>query len=166
MIIIGIDPGYAIVGVGVIEYKGNKFRPIECDAITTHSSMPSSMRLKVIYDRINEFLEKYKPDAVAIEELFFNTNAKTAILVAQARGVLVVSATNRGIPVYEYTPLQIKQAVTGYGRADKNQIQQMVKMLLNLNAIPRPDDAADALAVAICHAHSGKINETFGLNKL
>lgn len=166
MIIIGIDPGYAIVGVGVIEYKGNKFRPIEYNAITTHSSMASSLRLKIIYDEICEYLDKYKPDAVAIEELFFNTNAKTAILVAQARGVLVVAATNRGIPVYEYTPLQIKQAVTGYGRADKSQIQQMVKMLLNLNAIPKPDDAADALAVAICHAHSGKINEEFGLNRL
>lgn len=166
MIIIGIDPGYAIVGVGVIEYKGNKFRPIEYNAITTEPSMASSLRLKWIYDEICIYLDKYKPDAVAIEELFFNTNAKTAILVAQARGVLVVAATNRGIPVYEYTPLQIKQAVTGYGRAEKGQIQQMVKMLLNLNVIPKPDDAADALAVAICHAHSGKINETFGINRL
>lgn len=166
VIIIGIDPGYAIVGVGVIEYKGNKFRPIEYNAITTHASMAPSLRLKWIYDEIGMYLDKYKPDAVAVEELFFNTNAKTAILVAQARGVLVVSATNRDIPVYEYTPLQIKQAVTGYGRADKQQIQQMVKMLLNLNAIPKPDDAADALAVAICHAHSGNINEKFGLNRL
>lgn len=166
MIIIGIDPGYAIVGVGVVEYRGNNFRPIEYNAITTHASMPSSERLKVIYDEIGAYLDKYKPDAVAIEELFFNTNAKTAILVAQARGVLVVSATIRGIPIYEYTPLQIKQAVTGYGRADKQQIQQMVKMLLNLNAIPKPDDAADALAVAICHAHSGGINDKLGLNRL
>lgn len=166
MIILGIDPGYAIVGIGVIEYTANKFRPLEYDAITTTAHTPTSLRLKTIYDKINEYLKKYKPDAVAVEELFFNNNAKTAISVAQARGVLVVSATNLGIPVYEYTPLQIKQAVTGYGRADKNQIQQMVKMLLNLKMIPKPDDAADALAVAICHAHSGKMNDKFGLNKL
>ncbi len=166
MIILGIDPGYAIVGIGVIEYVGNKFRPIEYSAITTNAHTPTSLRLKTIYDEINKFLDKYKPDAIAIEELFFNSNAKTAIAVAQARGVLIVAATNRGIPIYEYTPLQIKQAVTGYGRADKNQVQQMVKMLLNLNAIPKPDDAADALAVAICHAHSGAMNDRLGLNKL
>ncbi len=166
VIIIGIDPGYAIVGIGVIEYTGNKFRPLEYNAITTHASMATSLRLRKIYEEINFYLDKYKPDAVAIEELFFNTNAKTAIAVAQARGVLVVSVTNRDIPIYEYTPLQIKQAVTGYGRADKGQIQQMVKMLLNLNAIPKPDDAADALAVAICHAHSSGINDRLGTNRL
>lgn len=166
MIIIGIDPGYAIVGVGVIEYKGNKFRILEYSAITTHSSMAQSLRLKKIYEEINIFLNKYKPDAVAMEELFFNTNAKTAIMVAQARGVLLVSAVNMGIPVYEYTPLQIKQAVTGYGRADKQQVQSMVKMLLNLQQIPKPDDAADALAVAICHAHSNTINERLGTNRI
>lgn len=166
MIILGIDPGYAIVGIGVIEYKGNKFRTLEYNAITTSAHTLTSQRLKKIYDEINMFLDKYKPDAVAIEELFFNNNAKTAIAVAQARGVLVVSCANKGVPIYEYTPLQIKQAVTGYGRADKNQIQQMVKMLLNLNAIPKPDDAADALAVAICHAHSGGMNDKFGLGVL
>lgn len=166
MIILGIDPGYAIVGVGIIEYSGNKFRPIAYDAITTHANMATSLRLKTIYDDINYCIDKYKPDAVAIEELFFNNNAKTAIAVAQARGVLVVSATNKNIPIYEYTPLQIKQAVAGYGRADKNQVQQMVKMLLNLNAIPKPDDAADALAVAICHAHSSGINDKLGTNRL
>ena len=166
MIILGIDPGYAIVGVGIVEYKGNKFRPIAYDAITTHAKYATTLRLKTIYDDINFCLEKYKPDAVAIEELFFNNNAKTAIAVAQARGVLVVSATNRGIPVYEYTPLQIKQAVAGYGKADKRQVQQMVKMLLNLDAIPKPDDAADALAVAICHAHSSRMNEELGTNRL
>lgn len=166
MIILGIDPGYAIVGIGVIEYTGNKFRPVAYDVITTHAKMATTLRLKNIYDDINFCFEKYKPDAVAIEELFFNNNAKTAIAVAQARGVLVVSATNRGIPVYEYTPLQIKQAVAGYGRADKTQVQQMVKMLLNLNTIPKPDDAADALAIAICHAHSSKMNEELGTNRL
>ena len=159
MIILGIDPGYAIVGIGVIEYVGNKFRPIEYNAITTEAHTPTSLRLKTLYDEINIFIDKYKPDAIAIEELFFNSNAKTAILVAQARGVLIVAATNKGIPIFEYTPLQIKQAVTGYGRADKNQVQQMVKMLLNLNAIPKPDDAADALAVAITHSQT---NQTLG----
>ncbi|MBO5059452.1 MAG: crossover junction endodeoxyribonuclease RuvC [Clostridia bacterium] len=166
MIILGIDPGYAIVGIGVLEYKGNKFRPIEYNAITTHSSMITSLRLKKIKEEIQEYLHKYKPDAVAIEELFFNNNAKTAIAVAQARGVMVAEAASMDIPIYEYTPLQIKQAVTGYGRAEKGQIQQMVKMLLNLNAIPKPDDAADALAVAICHAHSAKISDEFGENRL
>ena len=166
MTILGIDPGYAIVGIGVIEYIGNKFKVLEYNAITTNAHTLTSLRLKTIYDEINRFIEKYKPDAVAIEELFFNNNAKTAIAVAQARGVLILSATDKGIPIYEYTPLQIKQSVTGYGRADKNQIQQMVKMILNLNVIPKPDDAADALAVAICHANSGTMNEKLGLNLL
>lgn len=166
MIILGIDPGYAIVGIGVLEYKGNRFRPMEYNAITTKASEMTSVRLKKIKDEIQEYLHKYKPDAVAIEELFFNNNAKTAIAVAQARGVLVAEAASLSIPIYEYTPLQIKQAVTGYGRADKAQMQQMVKMLLNLNAIPKPDDAADALAVAICHAHSAKINDELGVNRL
>lgn len=166
MIILGIDPGYAIVGIGVLEYKGNKFRPIEYNAITTNASSITSLRLKKIKEEIQEYLHKYKPDAVAIEELFFNNNAKTAIAVAQARGVLVAEVASKNIPIYEYTPLQIKQAVTGYGRADKGQMQQMVKMLLNLNAIPKPDDAADALAVAICHAHSSRINDELGVNRL
>ena len=166
MIILGIDPGYAIVGIGVLEYKGNKFRPIEYNAITTHASMITSLRLKKIKEEICNYLHKYKPDAVAIEELFFNNNAKTAIAVAQARGVLISEVAAEEIPLYEYTPLQIKQAVTGYGRADKGQIQQMVKMLLNLEKIPKPDDAADALAVAICHAHSSRMNQELGANRL
>lgn len=166
MIILGIDPGYAIVGIGVLEYKNGKFRPIEYNAITTHASMSTSLRLKVIYEEIGAYLDKYKPDAVAIEELFFNSNQKTAIAVAQARGVLVSQTAVRDIPIYEYTPLQIKQAVAGYGRADKAQVQQMVKLLLGLNAIPKPDDAADGLAVAICHAHSSKVNDVLGTNRL
>ena len=164
MIIIGVDPGYAIVGIGVIEYKGNKFRTLEYGAITTNAGEPTVDRLKKIYDQMNEYLEKYKPDAVAIEELFFNSNQKTAINVAQARGVILVSARNKNIPICEYTPLQVKQSVTGYGRAEKKQIQQMVKMLLGLNVIPKPDDAADALALAICHAHSNKMNTMLNLN--
>ncbi len=164
MIILGIDPGYAIVGIGLIEYKGNKFRVLEYNSITTPAGMPTVERLKKIYTEITSYLIKYDPDAIAIEELFFNSNQKTAINVAQARGVLLVACANANIPVYEYTPLQVKQAVTGYGRAEKKQIQQMVKTLLNLNAIPQPDDAADALAIAICHAHSNKMNKLLNIN--
>ncbi len=164
MIIIGIDPGYAIVGVGVVEYKGNKFRPIEYTAITTPAGMNTVDRLKKIYDEMAMLIDKHKPDAMAIEELFFNSNQKTAINVAQARGVILVAAANKGVPVREYTPLQVKQSVTGYGRADKKQIQEMVKLILHLNVIPKPDDAADALALAICHAHSNKMNNLLGLN--
>lgn len=166
MIIIGVDPGYAIVGIGVIEYNGNRFRPLEYGAITTPAGMPTVDRLKKIYDEMTLLIDKYQPDAVAIEELFFNSNQKTAINVAQARGVILVSVTNRSVPIFEYTPLQVKQSVTGYGRADKGQIQQMVKTLLNLNVIPKPDDAADGLALAICHAHSNKINKMFDLNNV
>ena len=164
MVILGVDPGYAIVGIGVIEYKGNKFRPITYTAITTPAKMNTVDRLKKIYDGMIEIIEKYKPDAMAIEELFFNSNQKTAINVAQARGVILVAATNCVLPISEYTPLQVKQSVTGYGRADKTQIQEMVKMLLHLNVIPKPDDAADGLALAICHAHSNKMNKLLDIN--
>jgi len=166
MIILGIDPGYAIVGVGIIEYKGNKFRTIDYNAITTDAGVPTPARLKKIYDELNLYIKKYKPDAIAVEELFFNTNQKTAIHVAQARGVIIIAAVNNEIELFEYTPLQIKQAVTGYGRADKKQIQQMVKMFLGLNAVPKPDDVADALAVAICHAHSNTLNNRLNINKM
>ena len=158
MIIIGIDPGYAIVGIGVVEYVGNKFRTLEYNAITTPAGMPTVERLKKIYTEMTMYIDKYKPDAVAIEELFFNSNQKTAINVAQA------AVANKNVPISEYTPLQVKQSVTGYGRADKKQIQSMVKMILGLNVIPKPDDAADALALAICHAHSNKMNNMLGMN--
>ncbi|MBQ4526726.1 MAG: crossover junction endodeoxyribonuclease RuvC [Clostridia bacterium] len=157
MIILGIDPGFAIVGVGVIEYKGNKFRVLDYFAITTKAGFPLEERLKIIYDEMNDVINKYKPDFMAIEELFFNNNAKTAIQVGQARGVILLSAVNNNVKMYEYTPLQVKQAVVGYGRADKAQIQQMVKAILSLNEIPKPDDVADALAIAICHAHSHRM---------
>lgn len=162
MVIIGVDPGYAIVGIGVIEYQGNKFRMHEYNALTTDAGEKTTDRLKYIYDGMDYFIKKYKPDAIAIEELFFNSNQKTAIKVAQARGVILLSAVNNGVSVYEYTPLQVKQAVTGYGRADKNQIQTMVKMMLHLDKIPKPDDAADGLALAICHAHSNRMNSVGG----
>ena len=166
MIILGIDPGYAIVGIGVIEYKGGKHRYIHHCAITTPAGMPTTERLQIIFREMNFLLDEYKPDAVAIEELFFNSNQKTAINVAQARGVLLVSVTNRDIPIYEYTPLQVKQSITGYGRADKKQIQTMVKMLLHLNVIPKPDDAADALAIAITHTQTSGLSKALGFNKV
>lgn len=154
MIILGIDPGYAIVGYGVLSYDGNKFKALEYGAITTDASMDMTDRLKSIYDDLDAIIERVKPDFMAIEELFFNSNQKTAINVAQARGVLLLAALNHNVEIFEYTPLQVKQAVAGYGRADKNQVQQMVKLLLELEKVPKPDDIADAIAIAICHGHS------------
>ncbi len=161
MLIIGIDPGYAILGYGVISYEGNKFDVIEYGTVTTSSNMELPDRLKKIYNELYDLFEKYKPNAVAIEELFFNKNVTTALMVAHARGVAVVTAAKAGIEIFEYTPLQVKQGVVGYGRAEKKQVQLMVKTILNLKEIPRPDDAADALAVGICHAHSGVMGKYF-----
>ncbi len=163
MRILGIDPGYAIVGFGVIEYKGNSFKVIDYGKITTDSKKSLPERLHIIYNEMENLINVYKPDAVSVEELFFNNNAKTAINVGQARGVILLSAAMAGKEVFEYTPLQVKQAVVGYGRAEKNQVQQMVKMLLNLEKIPKPDDVADALAVAVCHAHSYNVNNMLGI---
>ena len=154
MIILGIDPGFAIVGYGVIRYENNRFSVVEYGAITTDSQEEMFSRFKKIHDALSEIIDRIKPDVMSVEELFFNSNQKTAINVAQARGVLLLAALNRNIPVFEYTPLQIKQAIVGYGRAEKKQVQQMVKMLLRLDEIPKPDDTADALAIAVCHAHS------------
>ena len=154
MRIIGIDPGYAIVGYGVIDYIGNKFKIVEYGAITTESNQNMNERFKSIHDDLNTIIERTKPEFLAIEELFFNSNHKTAINVAQARGVLLLSALNHGISVHEYTPLQVKQAVVGYGRAEKKQVQLLVKSILGLEKVPKPDDTADALAIAVCHAHS------------
>lgn len=161
MLILGIDPGIAIVGYSIVECKGNNLKAIDYGCITTDADMLFPDRLKIVYDKLTEIIEKYNPDDLAIEELFFNKNVKTAIKVGQARGVEILAARNKGINTYEYTPLQIKQAVTGYGRADKNQVQEMVKMLLNLKEKPKPDDVADALAVAICHGSSIKFKESF-----
>lgn len=158
MRILGIDPGIATVGFGIVEYKDNKFKTIEYGAVLTPADVSTTMRLKAIYDDMSYIIEKYQPTEVAIEELFFNTNVKTAINVGQARGVLILSAANKCIPAYEYTPLQVKQAVVGYGRAAKAQVQYMVKAILSLSEIPKPDDTADALAIAICHAHTKKTN--------
>ncbi len=154
MIILGIDPGFAIVGYGVLEYQNNKFKVLAYGAITTDAKTPMYDRFLSIYDDLNKVIETYKPDFMAIEELFFNTNRTTAINVAQARGILLLAALKHGVQVFEYTPLQVKQAVAGYGRVEKQQVQQMVKLLLNLEKVPKPDDTADALAIAICHGHS------------
>ncbi|QSX06408.1 crossover junction endodeoxyribonuclease RuvC [Sedimentibacter sp. zth1] len=161
MIILGMDPGLAISGFGLIEYVGNKFKMIEYGAVITESTMPFPLRLKHIYNSYIDMIDKYKPDAIAIEELFYNKNVKTAIAIGEARGVHLLAGEIKNIPLYEYTPLQIKQGIVGYGRADKKQVQEMVKLILKLDKIPKPDDAADGLAVAICHAHSLKFAEDF-----
>ena len=153
MRILGIDPGYAIVGYGIVDYIGGKFSVVSYGAVTTEAHTLFPERLKSIYDDLNTIIEKYKPDALAIEKLFFNTNTTTAIDVAQARGVIVLSAQLGGLEIGEYTPLQVKQSVTGYGRAEKRQVMEMVKSLLSLKAVPKPDDTADALALAVCHGH-------------
>ena len=154
MTILGIDPGYATVGFGIIEGDRTRQRYIQCGAIRTPAGAPFSRRLKQVYDDNCLLIEQFKPDAMVVEELFFNKNEKTAIFVAHGRGVLLLAGEAMGLPVFEYTPLQVKQAVTGYGRAEKSQVMEMVKRLLQLNQIPRPDDAADALAVALCHLRS------------
>lgn len=153
MRILGIDPGYAIVGWGVIDSNGIKHSVVSYGAITTTPDSSFSKRLETIYSDIEYLIEKYKPDALAIEKLYFNTNSTTAIDVAQARGVIVLAAEKAGLSFGEYTPLQVKQSVTGYGRAEKHQVMEMIKSLLHLNSIPKPDDTADALALAVCHAH-------------
>lgn len=153
MIILGIDPGYAIVGFGVLKFENNRFTVLDFGAITTPAGMEFTDRLKSIYEDLSYLFNKYHPEALAIEKLFFNTNKKTAVDVAQARGVILLAAKMHGAECFEYTPLQVKQSVVGYGRAEKKQVQEMTKQLLNLSAVPKPDDTADALAMAICHAH-------------
>ena len=163
MRILGIDPGYAIVGFGLIETDGVQHQLVRCGAITTPAGMPIARRLLQIADDMAELIRIFQPEQLAIEELFFNHNVTTGIAVAQARGVLLITAERAGLPISEYTPSQVKQAVVGYGRAEKKQVMELTKTLLNLQAVPKPDDAADALAIAICHARSafsvlGKIN--------
>ena len=155
MVILGIDPGIAIVGWGVLEYSGAKFKVLDFGSIQTPSAMSTEDRLCAIFDSIKIIIEKYKPEQMAIEELFWNTNQKTGIRVSEARGVILLCARRMGLNIFEYTPLQVKQAVVGYGRAEKKQVIAMVTSLLNLSKPPKPDDTADALAIAICHGHSG-----------
>lgn len=153
MIILGIDPGYAIVGWGVIEYAHSDFRVLGYGAITTEADTPFAERLHIIYNDMCYIFSKYKPDVMSMEKLFYNSNQKTVIDVAQARGVITLSAQMNGKDIYEYTPLQVKQSVTGYGRAEKKQVMEMTRSILHLPSVPKPDDTADALAMAICHAH-------------
>lgn len=161
MIILGIDPGIAIVGYGIVEYNGNSFKTLDYGAILTDSKETTPNRLNKIYGELGNLIDIYNPDVVAIEELFFNKNVKTAIAVGQARGVIILAAARKNLDIYEYTPLQVKQGVVGYGRAEKKQVQMMVKTFLNLRSVPKPDDVADALAVAICHAHTGRMASSF-----
>lgn len=156
MRIIGIDPGIAIVGFGILDLKGNQLIPVDYGSIQTEAGLPTATRLKQVYDACTLLLKKYQPDVMAIEKLFFNRNVTTAFTVGQARGVLMLAAEEANITITEYTPLQVKMAVVGYGQAEKRQVQEMVKMLLRLPQIPKPDDVADALAIAICEAHSSK----------
>ena len=155
MVILGIDPGLAIVGWGVIEYKNTRFRTLAYGSIQTPAGMRTEERLRAIFDGMNGLISTYHPDAMAVEELFFNTNVTTGIRVAEARGIILLAAELQKVPIQEYTPLQVKQAVVGYGRAEKKQVISMVTMLLGLPKPPKPDDTADALAIAICHAHCG-----------
>lgn len=159
MLILGIDPGYAIIGYGVVRYENYKFTPIEYGAITTPANTDFSKRLEMIYDGIESILLKYPIDSVAIEKLYFNTNTTTAIDVAQARGVILLSIRKKQVPIFEYTPLQVKQSVTGYGRAEKKQVMEMTRQFLGLSSVPKPDDTADALALAICHGYNARFSE-------
>lgn len=158
MLVLGIDPGTAITGYGLVRSTGSRKELIAYGVLETSPAMIMPDRLYKIGQEIAGIIEQYQPDAVAIEELFHHRNAKTVIPVAQSRGVLIYAAVHAGLPVAEYTPLQVKQAITGYGRAEKKQVQAMVKQILNLSTIPRPDDAADALAIAVCHIHSNRIS--------
>lgn len=156
MRIMGIDPGVAIVGYGVLDKKISQLIPVDYGSIQTNARFSTEHRLKLIYDDCIFLFNKYKPDVVGIEKLFFNRNVTTALAVGQARGVIMLAAFETGVEITEYTPLQVKMAVVGYGRAEKKQVQELVKMLLGLPEIPKPDDVADALAIAICEAHSNR----------
>lgn len=154
MLILGVDPGTAITGYGLVEKQGQRLAAHTYGVIRTPAGRPLSERLKQIYDQITALIEEHRPDALVVEELFFNKNTRTALAVGQARGVILLAAANQGLTIAEYTPLQVKMAVVGYGRAEKRQVQEMVRILLRLKNTPKPDDAADALAIAICYAHS------------
>lgn len=150
--ILGIDPGIATVGFGVIRAEGSRHELVRCGVISTPAGQRLSVRLQQIYDDMLDLIKMFNPDAISVEELFFNTNIKTGISVAHGRGVVLLAGQQSGVPMFEYTPLQVKQAITGYGRADKKQMMEMVRRLLNMNEVAKPDDASDALALAICHA--------------
>ena len=154
MRVMGIDPGTAICGWGVVDSDGDAVRLVDYGVLTTESGLPLANRLQIIYWGLDELMHKHRPDAVAVEQLFFSKNVTTALAVGHARGVALLAAANAGVHLHEYKPMEVKQAIVGYGKATKDQMQQMVRMLLILDDIPKPDDAADALAVALCHAQS------------
>jgi crossover junction endodeoxyribonuclease RuvC len=154
MVILGIDPGFAIVGFGVLQSGPGVQSLVSCGAITTQAGLPLPTRLLQIENDMAELLETFHPDAMAVEELFFNNNITTGIGVAQARGCILASAERAGVPIFEYSPSEVKLAITGYGKAEKRQVMDMVKRLLKLKSVPKPDDAADAVAIALCHARS------------
>ncbi len=162
MLILGIDPGLAIVGYSLLEKRDHHYLVGDYGVITTSTESSNTERLQHIYSCLLDYIKKHKPDVMAVEELYFSKNVKTAIRVGQARGVILLAGAQANLPIAEYTPLQVKQAVVGYGRAEKNQVQQMVKILLKLDEIPTPDDAADALAVALCHGNSLGLNRKWG----
>ncbi len=156
MRVLGVDPGYAIAGYGLVEGEGLALRSLTFGAVTTQAHTAFEDRLAEIYRDFGELFAAFRPEAMAIESLFYQNNQKTAIAVAEARGVILLAAKQAGVPIFEYTPLQVKQAVTGYGKATKRQIQEMTTRLLRLSSVPKPDDAADALAIALCHANSAR----------
>ena len=160
MRVLGIDPGYAIVGWGVVEYISNRFAPIGYGAVITEKDTPFEQRLVEIYESVFDICKRYQPEALSIEKLYYQHNQTTVIGVAEARGVILLAAAQCGVPIYEYTPMQVKQAITGYGKAVKKQVQEMTRILLHLPAIPKPDDTADALAMAItfCHTNGSQLN--------
>jgi len=157
MRVLGIDPGIATVGIGFIDQVGHRLVPVQYGCIRTKADTPAGERLRLIYDSVCDLMDQYRPDSVAVEILYFKKNVTNAFSVGQARGVMLLAAAQRGIPVGEYTPMQVKQAVAGYGGAEKRQMQEMIRMLLKLPAVPEPDDVADALAVAVCHAHTAAV---------
>lgn len=154
MLVLGLDPGLASTGYGLVDGDGPDLKAVSYGVLRTPANTPLADRLVMLHRALRELLDRYRPDAAAVEELFFSTNARTAMVVGEARGVLLLTLAQAGVRMAEYTPLQVKQAITGYGQADKNQVQQMVRLLLNLADLPQPDDAADALAVSICHHHT------------
>ena len=160
MRVLGIDPGYAIVGWGVVEYISNRFAPIGYGAVITEKDTPFEQRLVEIYESVFDICKRYQPEALSIEKLYYQHNQTTVIGVAEARGVILLAAAQAGLPIYEYTPMQVKQAVTGYGKAVKKQVQEMTRILLHLPTVPKPDDTADALAMAItfCHTNGNQLN--------
>ncbi|MBQ9975065.1 MAG: crossover junction endodeoxyribonuclease RuvC [Clostridia bacterium] len=165
MIILGIDPGIATVGWGVVARDRGSFRYIDCGIISTPAGMRVERRLFLIHQALSDIIKRYTPDEISIEELFFHSNQKTVINVAQARGVILFTAEENSLPIYEYTPLQVKQSIVGYGRAEKKQVMEMTKVFLHLDRVAKPDDAADALALAICHGNSSQ-SKLYGLRTI